>query len=382
MGRAGGRRRVLMAGSCVSVGGVGVAWARDGAWDGASVRPGRRPGPGPACSCHDDGAGTTTAGHGPDGRAAVTVAVVGAGIAGAACARVLAQAGCDVRLLDRGRVPGGRMASRRLEGRYVDLGASYFTCRDAEFTAVVDDWVARGLARPWTDAFHVATPHGLGERKSGPVRYGAAGGLRSLVEDLLDGQAVSQAVTVGSVGPGPTVDGTAYDAVVLAMPDPQALQLLHPSLQDARAAVDDRRWDPVLALAAGFATRAWADDFDGCFVDDSDVLSWVADDGRRRGDGAPVLVAHSTPAYAAGHLVDPAGATDDLVAALRGVLDVGEPTWSRVQRWTFAKPAGPRDELFHLSSGVGLCGDGWGASKVEAAWLSGTRLGQALTAPQ
>lgn len=308
----------------------------------------------------------------------MTVAIVGAGIAGAACARVLTAAGHDVRLLDRGRVPGGRMASRRLEGRYVDLGASYFTCRDAEFTAVVDDWVARGLARTWTDAFHVATPSGLGERKPGPVRYGAAGGLRSLVEDLLTGQVVSQAVGVTAVGPGPTVDGEAYDAVVLAMPDPQALQVLHPSLQLARAAIADRQWDPVLALAAGFGTRTWDDTFDGCFVNDSDVLAWVADDGRRRGDDAPVLVAHSTPVFAAGHLVDPAAAAEDLIAAVRGVLGVTAPVWSRVQRWTFAKPTGSREELFHLSSGIGLCGDGWGASKVEAAWLSGTRLGQAL----
>ena len=305
---------------------------------------------------------------------------MGAGIAGAACARVLTAAGHHVDLLDRGRMPGGRMASRRLEGRYVDLGASYFTCADAGFTAVVDDWVARGLARPWTDAFHVATPAGLGERKSGPMRYGAAGGLRSLVEDLLTGQAVSQSVQVGSVGPGPTVDGRAYDAVVLAMPDPQALTLLDPSLETARAAVADRVWDPVLALATGFPARTWDGRFDGCFVHDSDVLSWVADDGRRRGDGAAVLVAHSTPAFAADHLVEPAGATGDLTTALRGVLGVAEPVWSRVQRWTFAKPAGPREEQFHLSSGIGLCGDGWGASKVEAAWLSGHRLGEALAA--
>ena len=310
----------------------------------------------------------------------MTTAIVGAGIAGAACARVLTDAGRAVQLLDRGRVAGGRMASRRLHDRYVDTGASYFTCRDVGFTAVVDDWVARGLARPWTDAFHVATPDGLGERKQGPVRYAAGGGLRSLVEDLLTGQAMTPSVEVGGVGPGRTVDGVAYDAVVVAMPDPQALRLLSPELGPSRDAIADRVWDPALALVAGFAERDWAGDFDGCFVNDSAELSWVADDGRRRGDGAPVLVAHSTPAFAAGRLQDPSAATADLVAALRPVLGVGEPAWTYVQRWTFAKPAGPREELFHLADGIGLCGDGWGASKVEAAWLSGTRLGEALVA--
>lgn len=305
------------------------------------------------------------------------VAVVGAGISGVACARVLTQAGHDVVVLDRGRVPGGRMASRRVEGRYVDLGASYLTARDPAFVAVVEDLVADGIARPWTDTFQVASPAGPGARKSGPIRYAAPGGLRSLVTELAAGLDVRQEVEVVAVGPGPRVDGTAYDAVVLAMPDPQALRLLDPSLVAERAAIEGRAWEPTLALAAGWPSRAW--DFDGLFVNDSAVLDWVADDGARRGDGAPVLVAHSTPSFAASRLVDPAAAGPELVAALRGMLGLGEPTWSRVQRWTFAKPVGTR-ELSHWlgEARIGLCGDGWGAAKVEAAWLSGTALGRAL----
>ena len=303
--------------------------------------------------------------------------MVGAGIAGVACARVLVAGGAQVVVVDRGRVPGGRIASRRLEGRYVDLGASYLTARDPAFAAVVDDWLARGLARPWTDAFRVATPAGLGETKTGPVRYGAPGGLRSLVADLAVGLDVRQEVEVTAVGPGPVLDGAAYDAVVLAMPDPQALRLLDASLVAERQALDGRAWQPVLALAAGWPNRRW--DFDGLFVHDSPVLEWVADDGARRGDGAPVLVAHSTPAFAATRLVDPPAAGPELAAALCGLLALDPPDWSRVQRWTFAKPVGTREQPHHLGPArVGLCGDGWGASKVEAAWLSGTGLGRAL----
>lgn len=272
------------------------------------------------------------------------------------------------------------MATRRIADRRVDLGASYLTATDPRFAEVVQGWAARGLARPWTDAFHVATPDGLGERKTGPVRYGAGAGLRSLVEDLLAGLPVTQQREVGAVGPGTTVDGEAYAAVVLAMPDPQALRLLDPSLAPERSALADRVWEPVLALAAGWDERSWDDAFDGCFVHGSDVLGWVADDGRRRGDGAAVLVAHSTSPFAAPRLADPDAAGPDLLAATRGVLGIdAQPSWSRVQRWSVARPAGPRDEPFHLgAAGIGLCGDGWGAPKVETAWLSGTLLGQAL----
>jgi len=309
-----------------------------------------------------------------------TVAVVGAGLSGAACARALTAAGVRVEVLDRGRSPGGRMSSPRVEGRPVDLGASYFTARDEGFVQVVERWQARGLARPWTDAFHLATADGLGERKPGPLRWGAAGGLRSLVADLLAGLDVRQAAEVGVVGPGPVVDGRSYDAVVLAMPDPQAGRLLDPGLEAERAAVAGRAWEPVLAVAARWRERTWEPAFDGCFVQGSNALGWIADDGRRRGDGAPVLVGHSTSTFAENRLADPDAAADEMVTAVRAVLDVDTaPVWTRVQRWTFARPAEPRETTFHLGPArVGLCGDGWGSPRVETAWASGDSLGRAL----
>ena len=49
---------------------------------------------------------------------------------------------------------------------------------------LVGDWIDRGLVRPWTDTFHIADGSELLGTKSGPVRYAAPRGLRSLVEDL------------------------------------------------------------------------------------------------------------------------------------------------------------------------------------------------------
>jgi renalase len=313
----------------------------------------------------------------------MSVLVVGAGIAGAACMRALRRSGVPSVLVDRGMVPGGRMASRRLSGRYVDLGASYFTVRDDRFRLLVDDWVDRGLALHWTDRFHVASADGLRPGNPGPVRYRAPDGLRSLVADLAKGPELVPQVLVTSVGPGPFADGQAYDAIVLAMPDPQALRLLDPELMAERAVLDGREWEPSIAVAAGWPVRTW--DLDGLFVGGDvaagQVISWVADDGRRRGDGAPVLVAHATPAYAQPRLDDADAAIPGMVGALDALLGTGPPSWTRAQRWRFAKPVGTREEPYWLGpERVGLCGDGWGASKVEAAWLSGTLLGERLAA--
>lgn len=308
------------------------------------------------------------------------VIVVGAGIAGLACARAVAGAGTPVRVLDRGRRPGGRMASRMLHGRPVDTGASYFTAASGSaFAALVSSWVERGLARPWTDTFAVAGPGGLEQTKSGPVRYAAPGGLRSLAQDLAEGLDVEARRDVTRVQPGAVVDGGPTPAAVLAMPDPQAHRLLDP-LGAAARLIGGAIWQPALAVVLGWSRRHWPADLHGTFVHGSTVIDWVADDGDRRGDGAPVLVAHTTAELAAAHLTEPEAAVPTVAAAVRGVLGIPvEAEWTSVMRWSHARPGTPREEAFGLVDGIGLCGDGWSApAKVAGAWASGNALGTEL----
>jgi renalase len=309
----------------------------------------------------------------------VGVVIVGAGLSGLACARVVAAAGLPVRVLDRARVVGGRMASKRLHGRPVDLGAAYFTVHDPEFAEVVGRWRTAGLARPWTDELAVLGGAGRG-RAPGPVRWAAPGGLRSLVAELATGLDVELEHPVERVGPGPDVDGRAADVVVLAMPDPQAQRLL-PAGSPAAAEVAGRAWRPVVTVVAGWSRRQWAA-LPAAFVNDHPVLTLVADDGDRRGDGAPVLVAHTTAAAAARHDADPDGAVGPAVAALRDLLDIPQPPeWTHAHRWRHASPAEPRERSFHLGDdGIALAGDGWGSPRVETAWRSGTDLGRAVVA--
>ncbi|MDH5278338.1 MAG: NAD(P)-binding protein [Actinomycetota bacterium] len=312
--------------------------------------------------------------------AAEEVLVVGGGIAGVACARVLHDAGVRVRVRDRGRRLGGRMAVRTVDDRPVDVGAAYFTADSPAFTQVVESWVAAGLARPWTDTFHVATPDdGITGTVTGPVRYATPGGLRSLVEQLAVGLDVTHADDVESVTAGPLVDGEPYAAVALAMPAPQADDLLPAAIAE-EAPTAPRLWEPALSLVTLWDERVWPA-LDGVFVHDSPVLTWVADDGSRRGDGAAVLVAHSDPVLAAAHLDDPAAAVPAMLDELRRTLRIDAvPSGHFVKRWSLAKPVDVVTMPFHLGPArVGRCGDGWhGRSRIESAYLSGSALGRGL----
>lgn len=325
-----------------------------------------------------------------DGGSARSVVVVGAGISGISCARVLADAGVDVVVLDRGDRIGGRMAVRTVtvagRSRVVDVGASYLTVRDEVFADVVESWRARGLARPWTSAAAVLGPQPR-EVDLHVQWWAAASGLRSLVEDLAHGLDVTSGHEVEDVGVGddgrPHVDGTPADAVVLAMPDPQAADLLPEPFAFELGLTPE--WNPVICVWAAWPQRWWPP-LTGAFVDGPSLLTWIADDGDRRGDGAPVLVAHVSPETSALHLDAPDAVVPGVLAELTrllGGVDVPPPDVVRARRWSLASPRRPHSRAFGLldvpAGWIGVCGDGWGPRpRVEQAWRSGRDLGHAL----
>ncbi|WP_440711398.1 NAD(P)/FAD-dependent oxidoreductase [Herbiconiux sp. YIM B11900] len=332
------------------------------------------------------------------------VLVVGAGIAGLACAAALRAEGVPVRVVERGRRAGGRMSGRTLHGRPVDLGASYFTVPDGSaFGAVVASWEEDGLAHPWTDTFTVLDGSPADARSAadgnsaadeprtttGPVRYAADHGLRSLLVDAAEaldadpGADVLFEHDVTQVHADGTVDGIRYDTVVLAMPEPQAVRLLDP-MSPLAARLRPDAWEPVLAIVLGYGERAWPVDLHGAFVDGSALVSFIADDGDRRGDGAPVLVAHTTSAFAREHLEHPEGAVDAVTAEVTSLLGLGDqprPDWSHAHRWTYARTTASHPEPYALYDRLAICGDAWGGrSSVSTAWASGDALGRALAA--
>ena len=316
------------------------------------------------------------------------VLLIGAGLAGVAAAVAAQDAGLDVRVIDRGRRPGGRMASRRLretgtdfDGRVVDHGASYFTVRDADFTAVVNSLIDRGIVRPWTDTFHVHSEGAMTGVRTGPMRYAATGGLRRVVEALAEDvthiECERHVDRVEIAAHAVSVEDQSASSLALCMPQPQAERIVPPGvLPDVGIT-----WEPVIAVTMVFEQQEWID-IDGVFVNDDPIITWIADDGSRRGDAAPVLVAHVNPVLAAGHLDDPIGVLPQTIATVRRVLDIDPfPVWTWAHRWSLAKPIAALDEdcWLHPELPVGLAGDAWaGGPRVEAAWLSGRALGRAI----
>ena len=65
------------------------------------------------------------------------VIIIGAGMAGLACARKLADAGITPVVLDKGRGIGGRVATRRVGDLQFDHGAQFVNAHGAGFATVL-----------------------------------------------------------------------------------------------------------------------------------------------------------------------------------------------------------------------------------------------------
>jgi renalase len=313
------------------------------------------------------------------------VAVIGAGMAGAACARGLTDRGHVARVLDKGRAVGGRMAQRRVGGAVFDHGAQYLTVRDPAFAAAAEGWRAAGALAPWPGVTGGdGTPAEVGvPAMSAPAKLLLAGLEVAVARRVValrrepDGRWTLRDEAGGEAGP--------FDAVALAVPAPQAADLLATDpaaarLRDALSGVViEPCWSALLALPAPFRPEVTGERLA------DETLAWVARTTSKPGrGGAEAWTLHATPAWSRRHLeLTPDEVAPLLAAALARILGPPpEATHLAAHRWRYALASRPLGEpcLFDADLGLGLCGDWCLGPRVEAAFLSGAALAERMAA--
>lgn len=313
------------------------------------------------------------------------VLVVGAGIAGLRAGRSLAEAGREVVVLEKSRGFGGRAATKRLHGTQADHGAQYFTVRDARLQRQVDAWLGSGLVRVWTRGFHRLTASGLESPGEGHPRYAFPGGMSTFGKLLGEGLDVRREVLVTGLAKAPggwlvrSADGGAYTAetVLLNLPAPQASVLGRDVFSpETITALSRVAFAPCLALVAGYdqAPPEWS----GIEAEDGPV-SWLASDASKRGErGETTLVLHGSETFSQRHLETPETALPEMLS-LAASLGFTDPEWTQLHRWRYAKATKPYDKPFlQAAEGLFLCGDWCGGAKVEAAYVSGLGVAEAV----
>ncbi|MDH4146571.1 MAG: FAD-dependent oxidoreductase [Acidimicrobiia bacterium] len=317
-----------------------------------------------------------------------SVVVVGAGVAGCTAARLLLDAGWSVRVVDKGRSVGGRLATRRIGSATLDHGAQFFTVRSAVFAAAVSGAEQAGIVDVWC--------RGFGAGPDGHPRYAARRGMNDLAKYLADGLDVSVDTRIGSVAPGPsgwelthTNGQLRADAVVLTAPVPQSLALLDAGaamldgeLRDRLAAIT---YHPTLALLVVLDGPSAVPAPGGVQLSDG-PFGFVADNRIKGISGSTAVTLHAAHDLSRDRWDDDPDATlADLLGHARpwfgdaGVVD------AQLKRWRYAQPRAPLDQEIEAATVNGapvvFAGDAFAGAKIEGAFLSGRAAALHLGSP-
>jgi renalase len=285
---------------------------------------------------------------------AASVAVVGAGLAGIACARALREAGVHVRVFEARRAPGGRLATRRFAVASFDHGAQYLTAFRPAFLQLLAQAAAAGAVERWQPDW----PRGL------DALWVGAPAMNSLPRHLAFDLDVEYGARILRIERGRR-GWTLLDDRGCGHTDFTAVPM-----------------EPCWAVMAAFDAPL-PEGPDAYAMDDA-VLAWCARNGSKPGRKAPdAWVLHASPEWSRVEFDQPAHVVQ------RALLDrfserIGRPLPRTLladsHRWRHARveSALAEDCLLDLDAGLGFCGDWCIGARAEAAWLSGTALGARL----
>jgi renalase len=317
-----------------------------------------------------------------------SVAVIGAGLAGLTCARTLQEQGMAVTLFDKGHRPGGRLATRRRDGRQHDHGAQYFTARHAAFQLHAEAWASIGLIAPWDAPLVTFNAPGAPQARDPEhlTRWVAIPGMRALADHLastLDLRAHTRVTAILDDGERYTLaldDGTTsapFEHLVLNMPPAQAAALLTDASPRLRAQLDAVSIDPCWATLLTFDAPlelGWG----GAFVNTGDALAWIARDSSKPGrpQGQDAWVLHADVPWTVAHLEY---APDEIAASMLAAfwrttgLPPRQPSHIEAHRWRYARTTHELPGLCLLDerASIAVCGDWCAGGRVEGAFMSG-----------
>lgn len=317
------------------------------------------------------------------------ILIVGAGMAGLMAARTLTDAGHAVRVVDKGRSVGGRLATRRVGPGLADHGAQFFSVRTAAFQSHVDHWLDLDLAYVWSHGWSDGSLIRNKPNAEGYPRYAIRGGMNALAKHLAQGLDVETGVKLDALHPAGdswravAEDGRLFDAdrVILTPPVPQSLALLKKGRTilhaGDQAALEQIAYAPCVAGIFHVEGSVHLPE-PGALQQIGSPISWVADNQRKGiSPNARLITVHAGPELSQELWdMDPGTALDEVQS--QGLQLYMAPSAriisGQIKQWRYALPLVTHPHPVLVAQDLPpllFAGDAFGGPRMEGAALSG-----------
>ncbi len=329
------------------------------------------------------------------------VIVIGAGIAGLTCAQQLKQAGLNVTIVEKSAGVGGRMATRRLQGTWVDHGAQLISVKSDSFGRFINKLQEKKIVQEWTRNVYQLSASGLRppEADARHPRYCCPLGMTAIAKYLASELPIVNNTRIVSVSHNESKWQLTTDrqeiletsAIVSTIPAPQFLPVFEEVLAAAPSflqAVQSVKFSPSVTIMAGYnASNSVPIEWQAIQCVDDPILNWISYDSSKHLDKSdqPVFVYQSSGEFAKQSMEEP-----DLEIAGKPLLNqvgrllakwLASPEWWQVHRWRYAL-AEESLGVSCLSTSIPLalvCAGDWCAGKnIEAAYHSGIAAAESV----
>ena len=314
------------------------------------------------------------------------VLVIGAGMSGLTAAGELQRAGRCVRVLEKGRGVGGRLASRRIGEATFDHGAQFITARDPRFTGVMEQWRQTGVVKEWCRGF-TENADGHARWRGNPTMTSVAKDLARSLDVVLEKQVLALRCSQGR-WIAETKSGELFSAaaVVLTPPVPQSLAMLDAggfALQpDIRARLAGIEYEGCLAVMAVLAGPSRLP-LPGGLAPADGPIAWIADNQLKGISTEPAVTIHATHSFSLEHWdCDREESGRYLLDAAAEWLGADIRTF-QVHGWRYSKPMQVDEEpcvILIQSPLLVLAGDAFAGPLVEGAARSGCAAAEVVLA--
>jgi predicted NAD/FAD-dependent oxidoreductase len=320
------------------------------------------------------------------------VVIIGAGISGLAAGKFLNDRGINVKILDKGRAVGGRLATKRIEFNNdklkFDYGARFLEANSNDFKDFINQLLENDIAKIW----HVESYNSELDKLDISEKYSGKKSMREIAFYLASGLNISSDTRVELINwdkdEWNVMSRNSFHrakSLLLTMPNPQSLDLLEWSRisipHKIRTELETVKYEKSITALLILEGKSGIKGEGGIKFNDGPV-SFITDNNLKGiSSGQTAVTIEMSYSFSAQYWDSPEEKLAEYIIEHTDKLLDSRVVDYHIHRWRYSRPANfyhKRFEYIEQPGSLYLAGDSFMGNNIESAYLSGMEAAKNL----